>query len=124
MLRVLLIEDDADYQDVIAGMLQAEGMEVLPVEPRRALEAVRCERYDVVLTDVVMPGVSGTDVIREARRRNASTPVVAISGGARGLPADLALRLTDAAGAARALYKPFSRDELASAVHEAMRRAG
>jgi len=51
-----------------------------PIEPKQALEYLEFESYDVVLTDISMPGLGGLEVLRRITQRHTTTPVIVISG--------------------------------------------
>ena len=115
--RILVVEDEDDMQDLIAAILRADGYEpLLARNGADRLADVETLDYQMVITDVVMPGCDGIEIIRSARRRCPDVPVVAISGGGARMPATVGLRLSEAIGANRVLYKPFSRAELRAAV--------
>jgi CheY-like chemotaxis protein len=83
MARILVVDDDADFRDVLAFALAWAGHTV--VEAADGLEALAClrgETADAILLDLEMPGPSGEDVVAACRRerRWAAVPVVLISG--------------------------------------------
>ena len=115
--HALVIDDEPDVRDLLAEMLEAAGFEVVaPATSSLALKEIAGRRFDVVVTDVLMPDVDGIEVIRAARKANPGCRVVAISGGSDRLPAPVGLRLTEAFGADAVLYKPFARKELLAAI--------
>lgn len=64
-IRVLIVEDDADIRDVLAYTLEREGFEVLAASHgERALEVMRADHPDVVLLDLLIPGLDGRGVAR------------------------------------------------------------
>ncbi len=73
---------------------------------------------DVLLIDPVIEGIAGYDVIRLAKQRFPETVIVAISGGTRSVPAELALELARQSGAGLCLRKPFRSDELVRIVRQ------
>jgi two-component system cell cycle sensor histidine kinase/response regulator CckA len=116
----LLVEDDADVRATAEGLLLAAGCDlVLVANPERAVElAEDGEPFDVLVTDVVMPGTSGVQLARRLRSYRPDLPVVFVSG----YPPEQFL-------GALSLYrsefveKPLSRDELASALDGVLRRS-
>jgi len=81
-LTVLLVDDEEDSREVVAGILTHYGAVVLPAASvADALVALRQERIDVLLTDIAMPGEDGYDLIRRLRKLDAGTelPVAALT---------------------------------------------
>ena len=116
--RVLIAEDEAAIADAVAYALRAEGFEVDTVEDgERALETARADGYDVVLLDLMLPGISGLEVCRRVRAESA-VPVVMLT--ARNAEVDRVLGLE--AGADDYVVKPFSMPELVSRVRAILRR--
>ena len=106
--RILLVDDDAGVRDVVAFPLRREGFEV--DEERdgpSALEAGRTGGYDLVILDVMLPGLSGTEVCR-ALRAESDVPILMLT--ARDAEADRVLGLE--LGADDYVTKPFSSAEL------------
>lgn len=113
MLTVLLIDDDDQVRTTLSAMLTALGHKTIaPLPGAPALSAVKAGGYDVVVTDFVMPGVSGSDIAKAVRAANPACPVVGISGGSSNIPASVALTMVEAQGATATLYKPFRKAEL------------
>lgn len=82
-LRVLVVEDDPGTRRVLSALLRQEGYEVEPCEDGvSALERLRTSRYDAVVTDYVMPTITGLDVAREAREVRSISHCVIVSGHA------------------------------------------
>lgn len=80
-IRVLVVEDDADTAQYVRTVLERRGgMDVTVVhEPMSALAEVAASTFDVVLTDIQMPGMSGLDLLGELRSRAAGTPVAVMT---------------------------------------------
>jgi two-component system response regulator RegX3 len=116
--RILLVDDDAGVRDVVAFPLRREGFEV--DEERDgpgALEAGRSGRYALVILDVMLPGLSGTEVCH-ALRAESDVPILMLT--ARDAEADRVLGLE--LGADDYVTKPFSSAELLSRVRAILRR--
>jgi CheY-like chemotaxis protein len=113
---ILIIEDDAIMREALAEWLQAAGYRVRKAADGQAgLAAVNLAAPALVVTDIYMPGTSGAVVIAELKQGYPGIPVIAISGlfnSGHGMDVDTAIAL----GAARALAKPFKRDDLLRAV--------
>ena len=81
--RVLLVDDDPDFGDMLLNGLERFGFEVSPCSyPEEALEAMRDQpdAWDVVITDQTMPGMSGLDLIREIRKFRPDLPCLLCTG--------------------------------------------
>ncbi len=117
--RVLLVDDSDEVRAVATSMLVRRGFEVEPVgDPAAALEMVRADpdRFDVVLSDVVMPGMSGFELASRIAAVRASLPTVFISGHTRdeiGARAPAFAELT-------IVPKPFSGDDLLRGISVAL----
>ncbi len=120
---ILIIEDDEMLRDLLAEWLEAVGYRVrLASGGSAGLAAVRDHPPALVVTDIHMPGCDGATVITELKRTHPAIPVIAISGRFRcghGLTLEGAIAL----GAARALAKPFQRNEMVEAVADLVGRA-
>ncbi len=120
---VLVVDDDADIRTVLELTLTHAGFEVIEADDgAKALEAARSRSPDVVLLDVMMPGLDGLSVLRELRTdgRTAHLPVLMLT--ARAQPED-AVRGLDA-GADDYITKPFDGDEVVARIHAVIRRSG
>jgi len=118
MNRVLVVDDDPGVLDVVAFTLRREGFEVDEErDGASALEAARSNEYDVVVLDVMLPQMSGTDVCR-ALRAESDVPIVMLT--ARDAERDRVLGLD--VGADDYVTKPFSSAELLSRVRAILRR--
>lgn len=117
--RILIVEDEPALADSIKYGLEKEGFEctVLP-DGLRAVEYVRSWRPDLVLLDLMLPGMPGTDICREIRATG-STPIVMVT--AKDSEADKVLGLE--LGADDYVTKPFSMRELIARVRAVLRRS-
>jgi DNA-binding response OmpR family regulator len=103
--RVLVVDDDPTIRDVLRAMLGFEGCEVeVASDGPAALDAARSMRPDVVLLDVMMPGMNGLEVCRLLKSLSQPPTVVMVT--AKGSVEEQALGL--GAGADAYLTKPFS----------------
>ncbi len=116
--RVLLVEDDPSIREVVALGLRAIGFDVVTASDGRAgLERWRDDRPDLVLLDLMLPGVDGLEVCRIIRRES-TVPIVMLT--ARGETVDIVVGLE--AGADDYIRKPFEMPELVARVRAALRR--
>lgn len=121
--RVLMIDDDVKLTDLVGEYLTREGMDVHVIhDGAQGLERARSETFGVIILDVMLPGLSGLDVLRQLRagRDTASTlPVLMLT--ARGDELDKVLGLE--MGADDYLPKPFSSRELTARLRALLRRS-
>jgi DNA-binding response OmpR family regulator len=118
--RILVAEDDPKQAHLIQVYLEREGHSVLVVnDGRRALEQSRTRKPDLLVLDVMMPGVDGFDVCRILRAES-DVPILLLT--ARSTEDDKLLGLD--LGADDYVTKPFSPRELAARVRALLRRAG
>ena len=115
MAKILIVDDEETIREVIKKILEQTGHEI--IEASEGEEALRlqaaCEA-DLIITDLVMPGLNGSELIRRVRREYPKTRIIVISGfggegnanGASGLRAD------------KILEKPFNILELLKAVED------
>lgn len=114
---ILVADDETDTLDLLEITLGRAGYRVLrALNGREALDLARSERPDLVILDIMMPQLSGLDVLAALRADAAPTPVIVFS--ARGRADDLAAGIE--AGAVQYLVKPTSRDRLLEAVRVAL----
>ncbi|MFD1825362.1 MULTISPECIES: response regulator transcription factor [Mumia] len=118
--RLLVVDDDASILDLLASSLRFAGFEVVTAtDGRTALEMATTDpTLDLIVLDVMMPGLDGFEVVTRLRREHRDIPVIFLT--ARDAPADRVNGLT--AGGDDYLVKPFSLDELVARVHAVLRR--
>jgi two-component system, OmpR family, response regulator MprA len=117
--RVLVVDDDPAIERMLARTLRAEGYDIATVSDGGAALA-RIERWapDVVVLDVLMPGLDGTAVTRRLREKGDAVPILMLT--ARDAVDDRVCGLD--AGADDYLVKPFATDELTARVRALLRR--
>jgi two-component system response regulator RegX3 len=116
--RILVVEDEEAIADALAFSLRSEGFDVDAVEDgETALGVARQEAYDVMILDLMLPGISGVEVCRRLRAESA-IPIVMLT--ARTAEVDRVVGLD--AGADDYISKPFSMPELISRVRAILRR--
>jgi len=120
--RIILVEDERDMADLVARRLQREHYDVkVAHDGVSGLDKIRCQKPDLVLLDIMLPGLSGTEVLKELRAdpRTASVPVVMMT--ARTEDADVVVGLE--LGADDYVTKPFSMSVLLARVSAVLRRS-
>ncbi|WP_285729647.1 response regulator transcription factor [Nocardiopsis sp. ATB16-24] len=120
MTRVLVVEDEESYSDALSYMLRKEGFEVA-VAPTGtvALETFDRTGADLVLLDLMLPGLSGTEVCR-ALRQKSNVPVIMLTAKDSEIDKVVGLEL----GADDYVTKPFSSRELVARIRAVLRRRG
>jgi two-component system, NtrC family, response regulator PilR len=109
MPSVLVIDDDETVRDVLKIFLQAKGFEVTATpDGQTGLDCFREGKYDAVLSDLVMPGVNGIEVLKGIVEQNTNTPVIMITAYGSVQTAVEAMKM----GAFDYVTKPFVLDEL------------
>jgi len=120
MARILIVEDEAALNDLIARLLRQEGHEVIQTaDGKQGLAAVEASHPDLVILDWMLPKMSGLDVCVAIRERHI-TPIIMLT--AKGDETDLILGLE--AGADEFVTKPFKNRELIARVRAHLRRQG
>jgi DNA-binding response OmpR family regulator len=118
--HVLVVDDDPTVSDVVRRYLEQDGCRVrLAADGVAGLDAVAAERPDLVVLDLMMPGLDGLEVCRRLRRQLPDLPVVMLT--ALGEEADRVLGLE--VGADDYVTKPFSPRELVLRVRSVLRRS-
>jgi two-component system alkaline phosphatase synthesis response regulator PhoP len=118
--RVLLVEDEPGLVLTLTDRLRSEGFEVASAQDGRAgLARAAGEAWDVILLDVMLPGLSGFDLCRDLRQKGVRTPVIMLTARGQVIDKVLGLKL----GADDYLTKPFDMLELLARIEVQLRRA-
>lgn len=119
MLRVLIVEDEASYLEALKITLQPEGFDLHPAtDGRSAIAMFEADPPDVILLDLMLPDISGLDVLRTVRSRS-DVPVIVVSAKSAESDVVAALEL----GADDYLTKPYSSRELVARIRANTRRS-
>ncbi len=118
MTRVLVVEDEPSYRETLAYMLSREGFEVVEAaDGAEGLAAYDRTGADIVLLDLMMPGIPGTEVCRQLRQRG-PVPVIMLTARDSEIDKVVGLEL----GADDYVTKPFSHRELVARIRAVLRR--
>ncbi len=118
MTRVLLVEDEESFSDPLSYLLRQEGFEVAVAETGpAALEEFDRSGADIVLLDLMLPGLSGTEVCRQLRQRS-TVPVIMLTARDSEIDKVVGLEL----GADDYVTKPYSTRELLARMRAVLRR--
>lgn len=120
MTRVLVVEDEESYRDALEYLLRKEGFEVaVAATGPAALENFERTGADLVLLDLMLPGLPGTEVCRELRQRS-NVPVIMLTAKDGEIDKVVGLEI----GADDYVTKPFSSPELLARIRAVLRRRG
>lgn len=118
MKRILVVDDDEQIVRAISKILTREGYDItVAFDGVDAINKLKNESFDMVITDIIMPNKEGLELIAEIHQIKASMPVIAISGGGK-MPSSIYLDVADKIGAYATLRKPFRADELLTLVNQ------
>src|SRR5258706_11387930 len=114
--RILIVDDDASQRSLLHSFLTSQGFETTPVPSgEQALQILRTGEINMMISDVRMPGISGLETLRRARKEHATLPILLVTAYADIREAVDAMR----DGALNYLSKPIDLDELVRSVRQA-----
>ncbi|MBN2246303.1 MAG: sigma-54-dependent Fis family transcriptional regulator [Candidatus Aminicenantes bacterium] len=117
MEKILIIDDEKSILDLLSVVFTKEGYSVeISLSPSRALELMSREDFDIILTDIQMPQISGMEILKEVKQKTPEIPVVMITAYGTIKQAVEALK----AGAMDYVVKPFDVDELKIIVNQGL----
>jgi len=120
--HVLLIEDEANITEAIRFLLTRDGWQVdTHADGSDAVEVIRAADPDLVILDVMLPGKSGMDILRELRECEGTRDLPVLMLTARGQSRDR--DMAEKAGVSRFMTKPFSNAEVLTAVRDLLAQA-
>jgi len=112
-LRILYVEDNNLVREVTSELLAEDGRKIVALRSaEEALEAFRSNQYDIVITDVSLPVMSGVDLARTLLRDNATLPIIIASGYS------LDFGIENWGQNVRTIIKPFESDEINALIAE------
>jgi DNA-binding NtrC family response regulator len=119
--RILVVEDNDELRNLVVRALIGRGYAVeSAADGDKGSEAMRRDRFDLLLTDLIMPGQEGIELILAARSCSPGLKIVAMSGGSLQNGHDY-LPLASKLGAAAVLAKPFSLPDLLGTVSQVIK---
>ncbi|MDN5692847.1 MAG: response regulator transcription factor, partial [Micrococcaceae bacterium] len=120
MSRILIVEDEESFSDPLSYLLEKEGFEVaVAADGNEALGVFERDGADLILLDLMLPGMSGTEVCRQVRQRS-NVPVIMLTAKDSEIDKVVGLEL----GADDYVTKPYSSRELVARVRAVLRRQG
>jgi DNA-binding response OmpR family regulator len=118
MKRILVIDDEELILSFLRDLLVEEGFEVLTAcNGEEGLALFDTTPVDLVITDIIMPVKDGLDTILELKKKAPELPIIAISAGGN-IPKERYLAVAGYMKNTKTVAKPFTRDEIISAVKE------
>ena len=116
---ILLVDDEKILLITLGDVLKEEGFDVTTVDSgKKAITKLNQKRYDIVITDLVMEGLDGIDILKKSKRKYSDTPVIILTGRSDRLSADKAKQL----GADDYLLKPCEIDELLNRISQLLEK--
>lgn len=117
MKSILVVDDMTGVRDAMTVLLEVAGYRVRTAENGSdGARLAMAEQFDLIISDILMPELDGTEMIMKLRESRVKTPVLAVSAGGNGVGADTALSLPKDLGVTT-LEKPFSKSELLDTVN-------
>jgi len=124
MARILLIDDDPQVRSVLEGFLNHDRHQVVcAANGREAFRLLEQQRFDLMLTDIVMPEQDGFEIIMHVTLQPDRPRIIAISGGSSRLSQQTLLSMASKMRIERVLAKPISYQQLSAAVTEVLATA-
>lgn len=123
MTLVLIVDDDPALLEALPPMIGFRLANIdceTALSPEEALRLISTKHYDVIVSDIKLPGMNGLDLLRRIRSIRPQTPVVMMTGHGDDTVRQAAL----SAGAVGFLQKPFDRDELVRQLQGALQPSG
>jgi CheY-like chemotaxis protein len=119
MKRILVIDDEPEIRELIKAKLESGGYEVeLATDGVEGVKLFYKNPADLIITDIIMPGKEGIEVIQELLADYANVKIIAISGGGQHTSKQFCLNLAEKLGAVRTFNKPFKLADMLKAVQE------
>lgn len=117
--KILLVDDEKDFLDVMSERIQARGMEVTTADSaQKALEQVATGGFDAIILDLMMPGMDGLQTLKAIKEKNPELQVILLTGHATVQKGIEAMKL----GALDFVEKPADLDKLTGIIKKAQAR--
>lgn len=117
--RLLVIDDESSIRMFLRDIFESKGCAITVASSGRdGLKFAKAEKYDVIITDMVMPDFGGAELIAELRKSGSDTPIIAITGYSDG---EACLGVAKDYKVDCVVYKPFIANELCEAVEQVIK---
>ena len=118
MKNILLVDDEEAIRKMMRRILQDDSYEFSEAENGAvAIKKLEAKKFDLIITDVIMPDCDGIELVMNVRKKTPETKVIVMSGGGR-VRADHYLQLAEKLGAVSVFEKPFDASELRETVRK------
>jgi DNA-binding response OmpR family regulator/GGDEF domain-containing protein len=118
--RILAVDDQRYFRELVEGLLQDEGFEVrTAASGDEALRILEHEDFEIIVTDLVMPGIDGAELVHRIKKRRPEQEIVVVSGVVDAQAAVQAMKL----GAADYIRKPFESSDLTEVIEKILLRS-
>jgi len=116
-VKVLLVDDEEEFVSALAERLDIRGIEALiATDGEQALEMLETDTFNVIVLDVIMPGISGLEVLQRVKAKEIDTAVILLTGHGSTKEGLEGMRM----GAFDYLMKPLDIDDLISKMNDAI----
>lgn len=120
MADILVADDEQSIRSILRMVLQMAGHTVsVAANGDEVLELANNKKFDLIITDIIMPKKEGIETILELKKLNPGIKIIAISGGGRKGSMDF-LQVAEMVGAAYTIPKPFEPDEVVDIVKKCL----
>jgi DNA-binding NtrC family response regulator len=120
-LKVLVVDDEKPVRDMVGEMVESFGLQVVTTDTSDdAINICGNDSIDILITDIVMPERNGLDLIMEFKKKFPAIPIIAVSGGGGITGQYDYLQIAKLIGAKNILRKPFSLQEIKSALDDVL----
>ncbi|APF19228.1 response regulator [Calditrichota bacterium LG25] len=118
MKKILVVDDDDLIRDLLFEILEDKGYKVFEAENgNRAIQLLKTERFDLIITDIIMPDKEGIETIIDIKKRLPHAKIIAMSGGGQ-LDATSYLSVAKKLGVQHTISKPFDPGKLIALIED------
>jgi CheY-like chemotaxis protein len=120
---ILVVDDQKEFRDMMKEILESHDYSVMgAIDGNDALYRLQKLSFDLVITDLLMPGMGGYDFIQEVRKVLPTIRIIAMSGGSKHANRELCLKLAEKYKIDAVIGKPFTPQELFDVIEEVLAR--
>ena len=115
--KVLLIDDNDVFRKAISDTLEIMNFKVTPLtDGKNVLQYLKTTRYDIIITDIIMPDKDGFETINDIRKYDQSIPIIAVTGDGA-YEQNQNLKIAEKLGATDTIMKPFETSALVEKIN-------